>query len=131
MDEHKKEREDFGTIYNDEEDVVVVNDQNCETETNVDNTLPDNYVLQGSKYRIVRQLGQGGFGITYEGIQTGLNRKVAIKEFFMKDFCCREDSTTVTCSQPDNLKKVQSSQTKFLNGVCCKREPVSRKRLTV
>lgn len=40
--------------------------------------------LQGGKYKIEKVLGQGGFGITYLGLQTGLNRSVAIKEFFMK-----------------------------------------------
>lgn len=34
--------------------------------------------LQGGKYIIKRVLGQGGFGITYEGLQVGLNRKVGI-----------------------------------------------------
>lgn len=50
--------------------------------------------LQNGKYEIKRILGQGGFGITYEGVQTGLGRKVAIKEFFMKDFCERETGTS-------------------------------------
>lgn len=50
--------------------------------------------LQNDKYKIERVLGQGGFGITYEGVQTGLGRKVAIKEFFMKDFCEREEGTS-------------------------------------
>lgn len=50
--------------------------------------------LQNGKYEIKRVLGQGGFGITYEGVQTGLGRKVAIKEFFMKDFCEREAETS-------------------------------------
>ena len=50
--------------------------------------------LQNGKYEIKRVLGQGGFGITYEGVQTGLGRKVAIKEFFMKDFCERETGTS-------------------------------------
>lgn len=76
--------------------------------------LPNSSLLQGSKYRIVRKLGQGGFGITYEGLQTGLNRKVAIKEFFMREFCSREGATTVTCSLRDNLDKVVASQKKFL-----------------
>ena len=51
--------------------------------------------LQNGKYEIKRVLGQGGFGITYEGVQTGLGRKVAIKEFFMKDFCEREAGTSM------------------------------------
>ena len=38
-------------------------------------------LLQDGKYRIEGLLGQGGFGITYLAVQTGLNRKVAIKEF--------------------------------------------------
>ena len=41
--------------------------------------------LQGGKYRIEKVLGQGGFGITYEAEQVSLDRKVAIKEFFMKE----------------------------------------------
>lgn len=51
--------------------------------------------LQNGKYRIVRVLGQGGFGITYEGEQTALGRRVAIKEFFMKE-CCERNGLTVT-----------------------------------
>ena len=50
--------------------------------------------LQGGRYRIVQVLGQGGFGITYLANQPGLNRKVAIKEFFMKEYCDRDDSTS-------------------------------------
>ena len=50
--------------------------------------------LQGGKYRIERVLGQGGYGITYEGFQTGLNRRVAIKEFFLKEYCEREGQTS-------------------------------------
>ena len=71
-------------------------------------------ILQGSKYKIVRKLGQGGFGITYEGVQTGLNRKVAIKEFFMKDICSREGATSVSYSRTDSVEKVRRSQQKFL-----------------
>ena len=47
--------------------------------------LTHNSLLQGGKYRIERVLGQGGFGITYLGEQVALGRKVAIKEFFMKE----------------------------------------------
>ena len=51
--------------------------------------LPLGTSLQGGKYKIIRVLGQGGFGITYEAEQVSLNRVVALKEFFMKDCCER------------------------------------------
>ena len=57
--------------------------------------------LQGGKYRIESVLGQGGFGITYLAEQTGLERKVAIKEFFMKELCDR-DEKTLTVSVPSS-----------------------------
>ncbi len=44
--------------------------------------LPPGTELRGGAYRIVEALGQGGFGITYRGWQSGLARPVAIKEFF-------------------------------------------------
>ena len=56
--------------------------------------LKPNTLLQGGKYRIVKELGSGGFGITYKAVQVSLNRYVAIKEFFMKDFCVRGSSST-------------------------------------
>lgn len=55
-------------------------------------TLQPQSVLQDGRYIIQRVLGQGGFGITYEGLQAGLERRVAIKEFFMKDYCERNES---------------------------------------
>ena len=53
--------------------------------------------LQGGKYRIDKVLAQGGFGITYLGLQTGLNRRVAVKEFFMRQYCDRDAGTTEVC----------------------------------
>lgn len=57
------------------------------------NALKTNAVLQNGKYRIEGVLGQGGFGITYLAFQVALNRKVTIKEFFMKELCNRDEQT--------------------------------------
>lgn len=50
--------------------------------------------LRGGEFIIESFLGQGGFGITYVALQTGLNRKVVIKEFFMKQHCNRDSETS-------------------------------------
>lgn len=50
--------------------------------------------LQGGRYVIGKVLGQGGFGITYSAVQTTLDAKVAIKEFFMKELHGRDESTS-------------------------------------
>jgi serine/threonine protein kinase len=44
--------------------------------------LPVGTQLQGGNFSLGEVLGQGGFGITYTGTDTGLRRAVAIKEFF-------------------------------------------------
>lgn len=51
-------------------------------------------VLQGGKYRIVRFISSGGFGCTYEAVHTSFNSRVAIKEFFVRDFCNRDEATS-------------------------------------
>lgn len=56
--------------------------------------LADNTLLQGGKYRIVRFISSGGFGCTYEAEHVMLHKKVAIKEFFVKDFCNRDETTS-------------------------------------
>ena len=72
--------------------------------------LQPNTTLQGGKYRIERVLGQGGFGITYLAVQTSLERNVAIKEFFMKDFCSRDNTIMTTGS----TKIVEQCRKKFI-----------------
>ena len=71
--------------------------------------------LQGGKYEILSTLGQGGFGITYEAVHVSLARKVAIKEFFMKDCCERDnESSIVTVPTSSNRELVSKFKGKFL-----------------
>lgn len=79
-------------------------------------TLQPQSVLQGGRYIIKRVLGQGGFGITYEGVQAGLDRRVAIKEFFMKDYCERDGADGhVTAATTGGLRElVDSFREKFV-----------------
>ena len=77
--------------------------------------LQTNTTLQGGKYRIVRVLGQGGFGITYLAVQTSLQRMVAIKEFFMLDFCSRNTSTLeMQTISSGSAKDVEQYRRKFI-----------------
>ena len=72
--------------------------------------------LQSGKYEILRVLGQGGFGITYLAEQVALHRKVAVKEFFMKEYCERDESTSyVTLGATAGSKElVARFRTKFI-----------------
>ena len=77
--------------------------------------LKQGSVLQGGKYRIEKLLGQGGFGITYLAVQTGLDRKVAIKEFFMKEHCNRDaDTSRVSVPSVGSRELVAKFRNKFL-----------------
>lgn len=77
--------------------------------------LQSNSTLQGGKYIIERVLGQGGFGITYLAHQPSLKREVAIKEFFMKDYCTRDDdSRTMTAPSLNRGGFVEKYRKKFI-----------------
>ena len=72
-------------------------------------------MLRHETYRIDRVLGQGGFGITYLATDLNLDRKVAIKEFFPKDYCGRETVTShVTLSTQNANEFVNKLKSKFL-----------------
>lgn len=58
--------------------------------------LESGTLLHGGTYKIERVLGQGSFGITYLAEHTSLGKKVAIKEFFMKDINSRLDDGSIT-----------------------------------
>ena len=50
-------------------------------------------LLRGDTYKIIRFIAAGGFGCTYEAMHITLNKRVAIKEFFVKDFCNRDEQS--------------------------------------
>lgn len=71
--------------------------------------------LQSGKYRILSVLGQGGFGITYLAENIMLDGKVAIKEFFFKEYCNRDEETShVTIPTDGNRKIVERFMVKFI-----------------
>ena len=77
--------------------------------------LQGDSTLQGGKYRIIKTLGQGGFGITYLAENTLLESKVAIKEFFFKE-CCERDANTSHVTVPTfaNRDTVERFKLKFV-----------------
>lgn len=76
--------------------------------------LQQNATLQGGKYKIERVLGQGGFGNTYVGINTVLEEKFAIKEFFMQGINGRDVATgSVTVSLDGNKPQFEGQLEKF------------------
>lgn len=60
-----------------------------EDNTNVFKELIPGTTLLDGKYIIERKIGEGGFGITYKALQSGLNRTVCIKEYFPSGKCSR------------------------------------------
>ena len=80
-----------------------------------DNTLKSGALLKHGEYSIIRVLGQGGFGITYQAEQVSLGRKVAVKEFFMKDICNRDESTShVSVPSVGSKEVVSKFKDKFI-----------------
>ncbi len=83
--------------------------------SNDPHALPAGTVIAG--YRIVRVLGAGGFGITYEGESPVTGRRVAIKEFFPRGIASRKGATEIIYAERDTdlvswaLKRFESSTT--------------------
>lgn len=77
--------------------------------------VPGTLVKQ--RYKIGRVLGEGGFGITYVGIDTVLNLKVAIKEFYMSGYVNRnhDASPNVFATLGTHRDTFEKNREKFLN----------------
>ena len=77
--------------------------------------LKNGTLLKHGEYRIEKVLGQGGFGITYLAEQVKLHRKVAIKEFFMKEYCNRDtDTSQVSVPSVGSKELVEKFREKFV-----------------
>jgi serine/threonine protein kinase len=76
--------------------------------------LQPNTTLQGGRYKIKDVLGQGGFGITYLAKDNSLGVYVAVKEFFMKDLCSRDEVTQTMNSSGGSIKQVERYREKFI-----------------
>lgn len=72
-------------------------------------------ILHHNTYRIEKILGQGGFGITYMAKDLNLDRTVAIKEFFPKEYCDRDSTNSkVTVGSSGSKGLVERMKSKFL-----------------
>ena len=67
--------------------------------------LTQGTLLHGGTYKIEKILGQGSFGITYLAEHTNLGKKVAIKEFFMKELNSRDEDGSITGMSDSSLSQ--------------------------
>ena len=71
-------------------------------------------ILQG-RFLVGYTLGVGGFGNTYIGWDQKLLRKVAVKEFYPKQYCCRDaDRTTVIVTEEKQQERFRAGLKQFL-----------------
>lgn len=71
--------------------------------------------LLAGRYTVGQVLGFGGFGVTYIGYDTVLNRKVAIKEYLPSEFSTRiPGQTEITTYEGERTEQFQSGLGKFL-----------------
>lgn len=78
-------------------------------------SLPRGTVLCGGKYIIERKIGSGGFGITYQAVQMGLNRKVCIKEYFLNGCCVRNTRMRTVQCEASSVAVYEKFRQAFVN----------------
>ena len=74
--------------------------------------LPIGTLLQDGKYRVEQFVASGGFGNTYVVEHVKLGKRLALKEFFMRNINLRQ-GTTVTVSVADNRDMFLQMKDKF------------------
>ncbi|MBV8416668.1 MAG: SUMF1/EgtB/PvdO family nonheme iron enzyme [Verrucomicrobia bacterium] len=70
--------------------------------------------FQFDEYRIVRVLGQGGFGITYLAYDTRLAISVAIKEMLPRDYATRTEGFEIIPKSPSDRQKFAWAKQRFI-----------------
>ena len=76
------------------------------------NSLPVGTLLI-RKYKILSVMGQGGFGITYLAEHIELHNRFAIKEFYVRQWCTRDNC--YVCAYSNEKIKFEEFKVKFLN----------------
>jgi tRNA A-37 threonylcarbamoyl transferase component Bud32 len=76
--------------------------------------LPKDTLLDGS-YRIIRVIGSGGFGITYECEDLNLGSKVAIKEYYPAEFAGRDAAMSVRARSERHKEVFAWGRERFLH----------------
>ncbi len=87
-----------------------------------ENSLPEESfhltpgTMLGKRYQIGKVLGFGGFGVTYIGFDTLLEKKVAIKEYLPSEFATRMPSqTNVSVYSGEKTEQFETGMDKFVD----------------
>ena len=100
-------------LYTEEQDKKQIKSRSPEEPENI-LALPTGTVLDG-RYRLVRVIRQGGFGITYEGVHIQSGGRVAVKEYFCREICVRLPETyAVTSADSADLPRFEEDRARFL-----------------
>jgi len=67
------------------------------------------------EYQVDRVLGAGGFGLTYLGWDTALEKPVAVKEYLPNDLAVRETNHSVAAKSRDDEDNFRWGLTRFLD----------------